>query len=78
MAAGERKVVTESEIVRRLVVSSIAWLGLLVGNIYDVNATSPQKPASKYKAADAETNANPKRIEWLPACAKRSWRRIDA
>ena len=32
MAAGEREAVTESKVVRRLVVSSIAWLDDLLGN----------------------------------------------
>ena len=46
-------------------------LDLFVGNISDVNAPPPEKPASDYKAADPEANSNAKRIKRLPACAQR-------
>jgi len=42
-AAGEKEGVTESKIVRRLVVSSIAWLGVLRGG---ATKTSVQKKCS--------------------------------
>ena len=61
MAAGERAVVTESKIVRRLVVSSIAWLGL----IWRDSSSLPRAQAINDWNADAITLAHVSKIPFL-------------
>jgi len=63
VAAGEREIVTESEVVRRLAVSSSGWLD--VSLCRTMNKSLPE-PAEKAKRKPAKQDSESRRVdkEW--------------